>query len=107
MLIRLDRDRLFRWLFAGLLITEVAIVLLDALISESGWVSIGAARRLFNITREDGVANFFSSVQALAVAGILLMITMVVRGQTRGTSSRTFVGWGVITGLFVFLGLFN
>ena len=105
MLIRLDRDRLFRWLFAGILIAEVAIVLLDALISESGWVSIGAARRLFNITREDGVANFFSSFQALAVAGILLVITMVVRGQTRGTASRTYVGWGVISGLFIFLGI--
>ena len=45
MLIKIDRDRLFRWLFAGLLIAELAIVLLDALISESGWVSIGAARR--------------------------------------------------------------
>ena len=105
MLIRLDRDRLFRWLFAGILIAEVAIVLLDALISESGWVSIGAARRLFNITREDGVANFFSSFQALAVAGILLVITMVVRGQTRGTASRTYVGRGVISGLFIFLGI--
>ena len=92
MLIKIDRDRLFRWLFAGLLIAELAIVLLDALISESGWVSIGAARRFFNITREDGIANFFSTFQALGVAGILLMITMVVRGQTRGTASRTYVG---------------
>ena len=105
MLIKIDHDRLFRWLFAGLLIAEVAIVILDAFISESGWVSIGAARRLFNITREDGVANFFSTFQALAVGAVLLLITVVVRGQSRGTSSKTFMGWGVITGLFVFLGI--
>ena len=105
MLIRVDRDRLFLWLFAGLLIVEVAIVFLDAFISESGWVSIGAARRLFNITREDGVANFFSAFQALAVGVILLLIAIVVRNQTRGTGSRTFLGWGVITALFLYLGL--
>ena len=78
---------------------------MDALISESGWVSIGAARRLFNISREDGVGNFFATFQALAVGDVLLLITLVVRGQSRGTASRTFVGWGVLTGLFLFLGI--
>ena len=56
------------WLIPGLVTVEIAIVMLDALVTELGWVPIGAARRLFNITREDGVANFFSSFQMLAVA---------------------------------------
>ena len=105
MLIRIDHDQLFLWLFAALLAIEVAIVLLDAFVSESGWVSIGAARRLFNITREDGVGNFFSTFLALAVGAVLLLIAVVVRGQSRGSGSKTFVGWGVITGLFIFLGI--
>ena len=105
MLIRIDQRRLFLWLFAALLAIEVALLVLDAFISESGWVSIGAARRLFNITREDGVPNFFSTFQALAVGAVLLLVTLVVRGQSRGTGSKTFVGWGVITALFIFVGI--
>ena len=57
--IQVDRDRLFRWPFAVLILIEVLIVLLDAVISEFDYVTNGAARRLFNITREDGIANFF------------------------------------------------
>ena len=45
------------WLITGLVTAEIAIVMLDALVTELGWVPIGAARRFFNITREDGVAN--------------------------------------------------
>ena len=103
--IRVDRERLFRWLFGGLVATEVAIVLLDAFISEFEWVSIGAAQRLFNITREDGLANFFSSFQMLAVGFVLLLITLVVRSRSREPRSRTVIGWGVITGLFFFMGI--
>ena len=101
--IQLDRDRLFRWLFAGLILIEVLIVLLDAFISEFDYVTIGAARRFFNITREDGIANFFSSFQMLVTGGVLLLITLVVRRQSSG-SSKTALGWGVVTGLFLFTG---
>ena len=103
--IEINQDRLFRWLFSGLLTTAVAIVLLDAVLSEFEWVSIGAAQRLFNITREDGIPNFFSSFQLLAVGVVLLMITIVVQRQSRGQGSRAVVGWGLTTGLFFFLGI--
>ena len=105
MVIRIDQDRLFRWLFGGLLTTAVAIVLLDAFINEYEWVSIGAARRFFNITREDGFANFFSSIQLLAVGVVLVLITLVVKNQLRGSNSRVALGWGVIAGSFVFMGI--
>ena len=105
MAIRIDQDRLFRWLFGGLLTIEVAVVLLDAFISEYRWVSIGAARRFFNITREDGFANFFSSIQLLAVGVVLVLVTLVVKNQLRGLNSKVVVGWGVLAGLFVFMGI--
>ena len=80
--IRFDQARLFQWLFPTLLAVAAFIVLLDALISEFEWVSIGAAQRFLNITREDGIANFFSSFQMLAVGFVLVMITVVVRSRS-------------------------
>ena len=72
----IDRDRLFKWLFIWLLVIAVALVFLDAFISEFEWVSIGAAQRLFNITREDAIPNFYSSSLLLAVGTVLLLITL-------------------------------
>ena len=103
MTITIDQDRLLKWLTAGLLSPAAVIVLLDAVFSEYEVVDIGAVRRLFNITREDGVPNFFSSFQALAVGVVLLLITLTVRSQSGGSNSKTVVGWAVLTGLFFFI----
>ena len=84
---------------------EIAIVMFDALVTELGWVPIGAVQRFFNITREDGLPNFFSSFQMLAVATVLLLITLVIRGQNQGARSKLVWGWGLITALFFYMGV--
>ncbi len=104
-LLRIDHDLLFRWLLVVLLAIEVAIVLLDAFISEFGAIPIGAARRLFNITREDGIPNFFSSFQVLTVGVVLVVITLVVRAQPRRLGSKVVLGWGVMAAIFLFMGI--
>ena len=76
------------WLTPGLLTVEIAILMLDALVTELGWIPIGAARRFFNITREDGIPNFFSCLQLLSGGVVLLLITLVVSRQNRGSRSR-------------------
>ena len=103
--IKIDPDRLLWWLIPGLVTVELAIVMMDALISELGWVSVGAVQRFFNITREDGLANFFSSFQMLGVGVVLVLITLVVRSQTRGSTSKLFWGWGLIAALFIYMGI--
>jgi len=65
---------------------------------------MGLVRRLFNITCEDGIPNFFTSFQMLATAVVLLLITIIVRGQSLGSNSKVFFGWAVITGLFFYMG---
>jgi len=79
--------------------------MLDALVTELGWIPIGAARRFFNITREDGIPNFFSSFQMLSVGVVLLLITLVVSRQSPGSRSRVVRGWGLVIGLFFYSGL--
>ena len=96
MLINIDRGRMLKGIIIALVAIEVALVILDAVVSEYRLTDIGAGRRLFNITREDGVPNFFSSFLLLGVGGVLLLITMVVRGL--GSNSKVVLGWGVVTG---------
>lgn len=93
------------WLIPGLVTAEIAIVMFDALVNELGWVPIGAAQRFFNITREDGLPNFFSSFQMLALSAVLLLITLVTRGQNQGARSKLVWGWGLITALFFYMGV--
>ena len=71
MLIKIDQDKILWWLIPGLLTVEITILMLDALVTELGWIPIGAARRFFNITREDGISNFCTSFQMLSVGVIL------------------------------------
>ena len=99
MLINIDRGRMLKGIIIALVAIEVALVILDAVVSEYRLTDIGAGRRLFNITREDGVPNFFSSFLLLGVGGILLLVTMVVRGL--GSNSKVVWGWGGHWAVFV------
>ena len=49
--------------------------------------------------------QLFSSFQFIAVGFVLLLITVVVRGQTTGASSKLVAGWAFVTFMFFFLGL--
>lgn len=104
MLININHDRMLKRLVIALVAVEVALVLLDAVVSEYQLTGIGAGRRLFNITREDGVPNFFSSFLLLGVGAVLLLITIVVRDLTQGSKPKVVWGWGLVTGLFLYLG---
>ena len=105
MVFRIDYAQLIKWLLISLLVTEVVLVLLDAFINEFRFASVGAARSIFNITREDALPNFFSSFQLLAVGGVLFLITLVVKAQSLGTGSRVTTGWGLLTGAFIYMGI--
>ena len=105
MLIMIDQDKMLWWLIPGLVTAEIAIVMLDALVTELGWIPVGAVRRFFNITREDGIPNFFSSFQMLGVGVVLLLITLVVSRQNQGPRSKLVWGWGLVTGLFFYMGV--
>ena len=49
--------------------------------------------------------NFFSSFQMLSVGVVLLLITLVVSRQNRDSRSGLVWGWGLVTGLFFYMGL--
>ena len=103
MILRINTKSLYRWLFGILISVEIGLVALDALVSEYDLISIGAAQRLVNITREDGIPNFFSSFQMVLVATVVLMIALVARQQMASRKSWVPLGWGILTGFFYFI----
>ena len=83
------------------LLLEVLFVFLDYAINQSFWTELGPIRRLFNITREDGIASWFGVTQTLMVALTLWMIYVIE--SNRGVSTGARVGWLVLALFFTYM----
>ena len=89
--------------FMVLLTCEVLLVLLDAAISYGRLISNRAIGRLFNITREDSIPNWFASMQFLLIALVLWVIYLRVRELD--TAQWKTRGWAFFAGVFLFLSI--
>ncbi len=85
---------------------ELLIVFLDVFVSHYEWSSVGAIRRMVNITREDSLSNWFSSLQAIAVGSTVWLTAFAVRNQKEGTYyKKKFYCWAGIGLFFVYMGI--
>ncbi len=98
-LLTLSADRLTRRLLFGLIGFEILLLFLDATVNHAGWVPIGAIRRLFNLTREDGLGNWFASTQTLAVAAVMALIFL----RARLADPAKARGWALLSLFFAYL----
>jgi hypothetical protein len=95
-----------RRIFWCLLGFELFIVFLDVFINHYEWSSIGAIRRMVNITREDSLSNWFSSIQAVVVGAVIWSTAIGVRKQMQGNHyMRKFYCWAGIGSFFIYLGI--
>ncbi len=95
-------NRLF-WCLLGI---EFLIVFLDISISHYKWSSVGGIRRMFNITREDCLSNWFSSLQVITVGATIWLTAFSVRNQKRGLNyKKKFYCWASIGVFFIYLGI--
>lgn len=90
-----DPGRVVRIVLLGGLLIEGALAVLDWTVSFAGVVDAAPIRRLFNITREDGLASWFASTQTLVLALTTWLTWAVVRRQGRHAS-----GWLVLAVVF-------
>ncbi len=68
--------------------------------------TIGAIRRMVNITREDSLSNGFSSLQLVAVGTILWFSAIAARIQIQYShSKRKFYCWAGIAVFFIYMGI--
>jgi len=99
----IDLNRLSVRAFFVLVTCQVLLVVLDAAISYGELVSNRAIGRLFNITREDSIPNWFASMQFLLIALVLWVIFLRVRALDGAQWQAR--GWGFLSGVFLFLSI--
>jgi hypothetical protein len=92
------RHRPLLIIFLGCLSIEIALVILDLSINWYKWSETNAIRRLFNITREDGLASLFAVLQTVAVASVLWLTWFLTRAAKAEKRNQT--GW-LIVALFL------
>ena len=100
---KIDLNRLSVRAFIVLVTCQVLLVVLDAAISYGRLVSNRAIGRLFNITREDSIPNWFASMQFLLIALVLWVIFLRVR-ELDGAKWKAR-GWAFLSGVFLFLSI--
>jgi len=96
-----DVHRLLVAAFFGCLAIELLLVLLDATVNYLHGSGSPAIRRLFNITREDGLASWFGVTQTFVVSLVLWVIFLVVR-KVQGSRSQR-VGWLILALFFSYM----
>ncbi len=102
----LRSDVITRRIFWCLLGFELFIVFLDIFVNHYKWSSVGAIRRMVNITREDSLSNWFSSLQAIIVGVVIWLTAIGVRKQMQGDKyKRKFYCWAGIGTFFIYLGI--
>lgn len=93
---------LFAWVvFLGCLIVELALVYLDLTINWWQWSDSGPIRRLFNTTREDGLASWFAVSQTLVVALVAWLLFTILLHQNTTVWRRA--GWLIIALFFSYM----
>lgn len=100
-ILRVDTGRFLWAVFLGCLIIEIALVYLDLTVNWWRWSDSGAIRRLFNTTREDGLASWFMVSQTLAAAAVAWVIFTVLLHQHSAAVRRA--GWLVIAVFFTYM----
>lgn len=100
----LKTDVVIRRIFWCLLGIELLIVFLDVFVNHYEWCSIGSIRRMLNITREDCLSNWFSSLQAIMAGSVLWLIAFAVRKQIQDYK-RKFYCWAGIGSFFIYMGI--
>jgi hypothetical protein len=98
-----DPHRLVRNIFLVCLLVNLAFFLLDCFVNYRGWIDISSIRRLFNTTREDGMASWFAVTQTVMVA-LTLWLMFVTATQQQGSRWRR-AGWLVLAIFFTYMAI--
>ena len=97
-------DRRLLWVFSFCLSIELSLVILDYLVNWNRWSQTGAIRRLFNITREDGLASLFAVLQTFVVALVCWCIYLIHKSPLTGLRGSP-LGWLSLAVFFTYLAI--
>lgn len=98
---QLDKQRIPINLFLLCLGIEILLVFLDVSINFYRYSDTGAIRRLFNMTREDGLGSWFMVLQTTVAAMVLLLISLIERERNRPSKKHWY--WAILAVFFLYL----
>lgn len=79
------------------------LALLDIFLNYLEWTKISALQRLVNVSQDDGLVNWFSSIQLLSIAIVLWIIVAILYTQRESITRFVLFGWGFIASFFTYL----
>lgn len=97
----LDSQRIPLRIFVACVAIELLLVFLDSTINFHHYSDTGAIRRLFNMTREDGLASWFMVLQTIVAAITLLLISLIERDRQATTKKHWY--WAILALFFLYL----
>lgn len=98
-----NSDRLTKKVLITLILCSLGILLADISLNYYRVLDIGPIRRFFNITREDGIANFYSAF--LLVANGVTLFLLYWFTKVANESKKVIYGWLIMALFFTFMGI--
>ena len=103
--LKINKKLLLRGLitFWGIIILFLGLA--DVFLNFYEWIDSRAIQRLVNITKDDGLPNWFSSIQLLAIAIVLWIIMFVLLYSKPNIIRKKTekIGWGISALFFTYL----
>ena len=101
--VSLNLEHLAVYILVFGMIAEVMFVILDYYVNFGRLTEIGAIRRMFNSTREDGLASWFATTQTLLTALTLWLIYAVSKRQV--TPRWKVRSWDLLAIFFTYMAI--
>jgi hypothetical protein len=101
-ILNLDAGLLLRRLLVFLIVSELLIVYLDIVVTYFEAIDHPAVADLCNMVIEEGINNWFSSMQTLVVGLVVLLITARVALDPAATRGRV-LAWALISLFFFYM----
>lgn len=98
-----DSKRLTKRVLITLVICALFILVADLSLNYFRLINIGPIKRFFNITREDGIANFFSAILLVANGTVLFLLYWFTKVAKK--SKKIIYGWLILALFFMFMGI--
>ena len=98
-----DTGRFLWMVFLSRFIIELSLVYLDLTINWLRWSEYGPIRRLFNTTREDGLASWFAVTQTVFVALTAWVLWAINRKQVLSYPRQ--IGWFIVALFFTYMAI--
>ena len=101
-----DAKSIIKKIFISLVFIEILMILADVFLNHYQWLDSRPLRRSFNVTREDSIQNWFSTMQTMLVSLSLFAIYYLNKlGIHHKVSKLTQYGWLLFALVFMYLSM--